>query len=231
MTTTLTVNVVEDAPTASPPIVLFMPGVRMENTALVARVSWPPATDPTSSIAGYEVQFSRTGGPWSVSTSLPSAKRDVVRGFLFDSAYRVRLRAVDSAGNCSPWVETPILIHPIDDRSAAVVRHGTWQRASSTSAWRSTVTGSSKAGATLTMAFTGHAVAIVGPTNPHRGKVKVFIDGVYIRTVNMRSVAWTSRHIVFTANFAKGGTHRIDFQAVGTGTYPLVRLDAFVVSK
>jgi hypothetical protein len=81
------------------------------------------------------------------------------------------------------------------------------------------------------MTFTGRGIAVVGPKNPHRGKAKVYIDGAFYGTINMRSTAWTSRQVAFTWAFAAGGTHRITLRVVGGGTYPLFRLDAFVVSR
>jgi hypothetical protein len=151
----------------------------------------------------------------------------------FDIPYRFRVRAQDAAGIWSPWVEgaAPTRIHPVDDRSRAIARSGYWLRRASASAWRTTVTGSRRAGATLAMTFTGHGIAVVGPKNPQRGKARIYIDGVYIQTINMRSAAWTSRQVAFTRYFPKGGTHKISVRVVGTGTYPLFRLDAFVVSR
>jgi hypothetical protein len=81
------------------------------------------------------------------------------------------------------------------------------------------------------MTFTGHAVAIVGPKNPQRGRARVYIDGVYITTINMRSASWTSRQVAFTRSFATAGRHTISVRVVGTGTYPQFRLDAFVVAR
>ena len=70
------------------------------------------------------------------------------------------------------------------------------------------------------------------PRTPHRGKVKVYIDGVYdahdqpqdgdVEQSPGRLARWY---------FPSGGTHTITLKVVGTGTYPLVRLDAFVVSR
>ncbi len=81
------------------------------------------------------------------------------------------------------------------------------------------------------MTFTGHGIAVVAPRSPHRGSAKVYIDGVYIRTIFLWSRTTTGRQAVFTRWFAGGGSHRITLRVVGSGTHPLFRLDAFVVSK
>jgi hypothetical protein len=232
-TTTVSVEVVQDVPTAGAPTASLLSGVKMGQTALTVRVAWPAATDPTSAIAGYEVEASENGGPWMSTVARSAAQRDAAYTVKFDIPYQFRVRARDQAGNWSPWVVStaPTRIHPVDDRSLSITRSGYWLRRASATAWRTTVTGSSRAGATLTMTFTGRGIAVVGPKNPHRGKAKVYIDGAFYGTINMRSTAWTSRQVAFTWAFAAGGTHRITLRVVGGGTYPLFRLDAFVVSR
>ena len=74
-------------------------------------------------------------------------------------------------------------------------------------------------------------MAIVTPRSPHLGKFKVYIDGVYKATVNLKAASFVGRQVVWAWYSAGGGTHTITMKVVGTGTYPLVRLDAFVVSR
>jgi subtilisin len=232
-TTTVTVNVVEDDPTASPPVAGLIPGIKMGLTTSQVRVGWPPATDPTSVIAGYQVQSSKNGGSWTSTVSRTASQRDAPFTVAFAALYSFRVRAIDAGGHWSPWAQAvnPTVIYPVDDRNSSVVRHGTWSRRASATAWRTTLSCSRTAGASLAMTFTGRGVAVVGPTNPQRGKARVYLDGVYVTTVDMKSAAWTSRHVVFARSFSTGGTHVITLRAVGTGTYPLFCLDAFVVLR
>ena len=102
---------------------------------------------------------------------------------------------------------------------------------SNSGAYRSTLSGSAGAGAKISLRFTGHGVAIVTPRSPHLGKFKVYIDGVYKVTVNQRKASYISRQVVWAWYSPAGGTHTITTKVLGTGTYPLVRLDAFVVSR
>ena len=143
------------------------------------------------------------------------------------------MRAVDAAGHWSPWVEAvgTSRIHPFDDRSPSVTRSPSWRATSSTGAYQATLSGSSKAGAKVNLNFTGHAVALVTPRTPHLGKVRVYIDGVYSRTVSLKTATSSSRQVVCAWYFPSGGAHTITLRVVGTGTYPLVRLDAIVVSR
>jgi subtilisin family serine protease len=232
-TATLSVEVVQDLPTAQPPSTVLMSGIKMGVTSLVVRVVWPVATDPSSPIAGYQVQRSLDGVTWASTVTRSAAQHEAAYALKFDTTYRFRVRARDTGDNWSLWVESAATarIHPVDDRSSSVIRRGTWLRQSSSAAWHRTLTTSRKPGASLRMTFTGHSVAVVGPRSLHQGRVRVYIDGVYTRTINMRTRSSTSRVVVFARYFPAGGRHTIALVAVGTGRNPTFRLDAFVVSR
>ncbi len=232
-TTTVTVQVVEDDPTAQPPTASLRMGSKMMLNAVWADIAWPAASDPSSGIGGYELQTSYNGGPWGPSVQLGATQTSTIAVAGFGATYRFRVRAVDAAGHWSPWVEgaQAFVARVFDDRSAAIGRSAGWARASVGSAYRSTETGSSRAGASLTMAFTGHGVGVVAPRGTKRGSAKVYIDGVYIRTIFLWSSTTASRQFVFTRSFPGGGSHRITLRVVGGGRHPLFRLDAFVVSN
>ena len=231
--TTLTVNVVEDPPTAKPPITSLVSGVAMSTTSAVVRVGWPAATDPHSAIAGYQVQVSRDGGAWGGTVSGTASQREATYTLAYDLTYRFRVRAIDAAGNWSPWVEavSTSRVHPFDDRSSRLYHTGTWSPASSASAYVTTLSGAKAGGAKIGLVFTGHSVSIVNPMSAHLGKAKVWVDGVYAVTLNLKKTTAASRRVLYARYFPAGGTHRISISVVGGLTYPLVRLDAFVVSR
>jgi subtilisin len=233
VTTTVTVKIVEDNPTAVAPVTSLINGVWMGRTDLRLNVSWPQATDPSSAIAGYEVESSRNGGPWTSTIARTASQLAAAYTVNFDTDYRFRVRAVDSAGHWSPWAQSvqSSRIRVLDDRSGAVRRYGSWRPASIPSAWNGTVTGSGRAGSTLSMTFTGHDIAVVGPKNPRLGWAKIYLDGHYITTISMWRAVGASRQVAFTHHFAAGGTHTIWFRVYGTSGRPLVQLDAFVIGR
>ena len=63
----LPVTVVSDDPTATIPYGAIQVGVATGHSWANVRVLWPAATDPTSPIAGYELQRSQDGGPWGAT--------------------------------------------------------------------------------------------------------------------------------------------------------------------
>jgi len=68
---------------------------------------WTAATDPAPScgLDHYEVQVSTNGGDWSGSANVGLALTYSVAG-VDGSNYKVRVRAVDSAGNNGDWTES-----------------------------------------------------------------------------------------------------------------------------
>ena len=179
ITLNLPIRVVQDLPTAQSPVTSLISGETLGRTTLKVRVSWPAATDPSSAIAGYEVQRSTNGGAWHSTISTPVGAPWPTYTLDLDTVYKFRVRAVDAAGNWSPWVEAvgTSRIHAFDDRSSSVTKSPSWRPSSSAGAYLSTLSGSRSAGARINLNFTGHAVALVTPRTPHLGKVKVYIDG------------------------------------------------------
>jgi hypothetical protein len=233
-TATVTVQVVEDDPTAAAPTTSLIDGVWMGRSDLRVRVSWPKATDPSSAIAGYEVQSSRNGGAWTSTIPRTAAQLEAAYTVNYETDYRFRVRAVDAAGHWSPWVQSANTsrIHVVDDRSSAVIRHGSWQRGTNPTAWNETLTGARRTGTTLSMTFTGHSIAVVAPKNSRLGWAKVYIDGRYIKTISLWSATGKSRQVAFTYSFPKGGTHTIWVRAAGApAARPLVQFDAFVIGR
>jgi hypothetical protein len=233
VSTNVSVNVVVDLPTAKAPTLTFIQGTRIGTTNTPVRISWPAATDPSSAIAGYEVSSSQSGGAWSPAIARGATQLDATYTLSFSTSYRFRVRAVDAAGNWSPWVLGTVLhwLTPVDDRSSSIARTGPWSGISRAGAYRSTLLGSTQGGARLSFTFTGHAVALVAPRSLAHGRAKIYIDGVYITTINMHTKTSTSRYVAFTRAFPGGGRHRIQVVVVGTVPARPFRLDAFVVSK
>jgi hypothetical protein len=99
----------------------------------------------------------------------------------------------------------------------------------SSTAFKHTLLGASRASRKLTLTFTGHSIGLVAPRSLYRGKAFVYIDGVLAATISLKSSTSTTRRFVFSRFFIDGGTHTIRVIPTGTGAYPLIRVDAFVV--
>ncbi len=224
------VDVIEDLPTAEPPMASVANGWRLGIANIRVRVRWPAATDPSSAIAGYEIQMSRNGGAWG--STIARGASQLQADYILDDGvpYAFQVRAQDAAGNWSPWATAGTRIVRVNDRSASIVYRGTWTRRNAASATSGTLTGSSRAGASAKLTFSGQAIAVVAPRSRYRGSADIYIDGLLIKRITTRSLTSVTRQVVFERSVTPG-THTIELRVVGSGTYPLVQLDAFVVVK
>jgi subtilisin family serine protease len=236
--TTLTVNVAADVPTASAPTASVLRSSILGRTStgvttVSLRATWAAATDPSDPIARYEVQRSVNGGAfgWTVATS-GSARWVSYSGLSFGAQHRFRIRAQDTDGSWSAWATSgPTTPLAISDRSSLVTYSRYWWRYDSPASTGGGITSSRLAGATATHRFTGRAIAIVAPTNVSRGRMSVYIDGVYKATVDLYSSTTTYRKVVYSASWATSKTRTIELRVAGTSGRPTVSLDGFVVLR
>jgi hypothetical protein len=154
------------------------------------------------------------------------------RTISYEVPYRFRVRAVDAAGNWSPWATGPVvLMHAVDDRNSSIVRHGSWAPLGSDGSWRRTLTSSSTYGNSVSLTFSGRAITLVAAKDPRRGSAQILIDGKAAGTVSLKAGSWHGQIVSYTYEFATAGTHTITVKVNGTGTYRDVLVDAFVISR
>ncbi len=222
------VVVENDLPTAKA-VVVTMAGGKTGPGSAPAVISWDAATDKTSAIAGYEVQFRRNGNAWYAVRAASGKVHSFARSLAFNVTYEARIRARDAAGNWSPWAASaPFRAALVDDRSTTVKYTASWVKTSSSAAILDTLHRSTKLHAKLSHTFTGGAISAVAPLGPGRAKVRVYIDGVYQKTVDLRRAATHNRRVIFTKAFASSGKHKITLEIVSAGR---VQLDGFIVLK
>jgi len=107
---------------------------------------------------------------------------------------------------------------------------GTWRTARYGGYAGDKVRYATASGASATLAFTGSAVSWYGPQGPTRGKAQVFVDGRYVRTVDLHRSAFHARARVFRMHFATAAAHTVTIRVLG-GSHPMVAIDEFVVAR
>jgi len=116
-----------------------------------------------------------------------------------------------------------------NERSKAIDYSGTWRRARHDGYGGDAVAYATSRGASATFSFTGRAVAWNGPRGKTRGQAKVYIDGRYIKTVNLYRTAFDARARLFRFAWSKPGKHTIKIVVAGTAGHPMVAVDDFTV--
>lgn len=201
-------------------------------------VSWS-ATDPDGSgIARYELQRSQDGGAYS-NVALPGPRIRSLRSFLLPAhAYQVRVRAVDAAGNLSPWkAGRTFTLSAVQDTSAAVSYSAGWTRATGAGFYGKNVTFSATVGrtATFTMPRGTRTVAWVSTRGPNRGRAEARIDGALAGTVDLFSSTQQARTIAFSkSGLNPAATHTLQVRVIAknpSSTGNRVDVDAFTTMR
>jgi hypothetical protein len=112
-----------------------------------------------------------------------------------------------------------------------VTYSGTWHTATYASFSGGTVRYSGVAGASVKLSFSGRSIAVVSTLAANRGAVKVYIDGVFVTTVDTFAASTTYRRVIWSRTFSSYSSHTIKLVVVGTAGRPRFDLDAFLVLK
>jgi hypothetical protein len=69
------------------------------------------------------------------------------------------------------------------------------------------------------------------PESRTRGRAKVYVDGVLVKTIDTYRSAFAARRVMFTRTWASTGTHTIRLVVLGTSGRPRVDFDALVIIR
>jgi len=137
----------------------------------------------------------------------------------------------DGGGKTTNPKPKPAARSTVSERSAAIDYSGSWRRARHGGYGGGAVAYSTSKGASATLTFTGRAVAWNGPTGPTRGQAKVYIDGNYVKSVNLYRRSFDARSQLFRTAWKSSATHTLTIVVVGTKGHSMVAIDDFVISK
>ena len=214
-------------PVVVPPTATFKAGSRLGTSTASMRIGWP-ATDE-SGIASYRVQRQINGGSWSTVSLAKVTSSAVNQSLTIGTKYRYRVQATDKKGNVSAWTYgrafQPVLIQ---QNSTLLKYHGRWTTAALSGASGGTLRYATSAGAWVSYKFSGGGVAWVAYTGPGRGFASVYLDGVLVKTVNLRSAKVSTKAITYSVGWATHGIHTLQVVVAGTAGRPRVDTDAFL---
>ena len=226
-TATVTLVLVDPAPpVVTAPVYRLVYPAKLGPTIPV-QIVWS-AVDPDG-ISAYGVQRQVAGAP-SLDLVLPSATSTSINDSVpFGTTFGYAARATDGAGNVSEW--TPGLSSAVvltEQASSSIVYSGTWTTLKTTKASGGSLRYATRSGASATYGFTGSGAAWVAYRGPNRGSAKIYVDGVYKRTVSLYAPTYTAKQIVYAFNWGTNGPHKIKIVVLGTVGHPLIDVDAFI---
>ncbi|MEH0842029.1 peptidoglycan recognition protein [Micromonospora sp. CPCC 205711] len=191
----------------------------VNTTGVPVTLSWQPADNvalrTVSLTAPSPLTFATTTRSWSVT-----AKPGVATTW--------SMRAVDWAGNAGTAAtsRTPVLV-----ADASATRAGTWSTTSSSSYLGGSALTSTAKNASLKWTFTGRSVSFIASRTSTSGQVYLYVDGVKVGTVDLRSGTTAHRQAVWTRSWSTAGTHSVSVVVVGTSGRPRVTTDGIAVVK
>ena len=180
----------------------------------------------------YEVQIASpplggaaSGPPAFSAFSSGEANSKVVKAKP-GSVYYLRARYIDNYSNPTAWGPVAAVAVPYDDR--AFKTSGAWTALTGQKGrFARTLRQATGAGAALTGTVHGSTLALIVDSCPLCGKVKIFVDGKLVATVDTYARKATALRQVWSARFASGA-HKIKLVAAGSKKRPTTRIDAFV---
>ena len=140
-------------------------------------------------------------------------------------------RVMEAFGGPDRGVEAGAQLHRYSERSSTIDYSGLWRPASYGGYAGGAVRYASSSGATATITFTGSHIAWYGPVGPTRGKARVSIDGVAVKTVDLKRGSFDPTTLLYSASWAAAGRHTLEIEVIGTPGHRLVAIDELVVTE
>lgn len=229
--TSISVVIDRTAPTTSTPLAGLRTALTYNGSPLAGVVTWTGADTGGAGVASYDVARSIDGGSFSVvATGLTSPALNVA--LASGHTYRFEVRARDKASNVGGWKAGSTTSTLVRQDNSGYVHYGTgWHLASSTSYSGGYVHYATTAGASASFTFTGRAIAFVMTRAANRGRAWLYLDGVYVGSLDLYSATTAYRQVVWSRTWSSAAGHTLRLVVVGTAGRPRVDLDAFLVLR
>ncbi len=114
------------------------------------------------------------------------------------------------------------------ESSSAVRYRGTWSTVTNAVHKGGQAVQSSVRGSSASLTFTGTGFTWIGSRGPTRGQAKIYLDGRYVRTVNLYASQFGPSTSLYTAWFSNERSRTFKIVVVGTAGHPTVLIDALV---
>ena len=216
-------------PRATAPVAAMRTSAALSGTAIPVRLTFS-GHDETL-LDHFDVAVSRDGGTtWGPSTAVAASPYNTT--VATSGTSRFRIRALDGAGNPSAWMVGATLAPRLVQQTATGTSYsGAWTLGVSASFSGGSAKYGTRAGASMTYRTTARTIALVTTRGPKRGKVKVYVNGVYTATVDLYRATTQYRAVVWSKSWATSDTRTIKLVVVGTAGRPRVDIDGFAVLR
>ncbi|WP_370265411.1 N-acetylmuramoyl-L-alanine amidase [Streptomyces sp. V4I8] len=219
--TTAALNVVAEttAPTFTTTPKLSLRTGTVNTTAVPVTLGWKAADDKALREVKLVSPTAATFGPATTASN-----RTANSG----TAATWSMRAYDYAGNyrTASASYTPVIL-----QETSAVKSGSWTTRSSTSYLGGKSYSSGTKGASLSWTFTGRSASWVVSRASSSGQAYVYVDGVKVSTVDLKSATTLYRQAIWTKTWSSSAKHTVKIVVVATSGRPTITTDGLVYLK
>ncbi|WP_329432723.1 peptidoglycan recognition protein [Streptomyces sp. NBC_01280] len=220
-TTTPALNVVAEttAPTFTTAPKLSLRTGTVNTGAVPVTLGWKATDNTVLKSVSLLTPTTATFGPTTASSSRTAAS---------GTASTWSMKAYDYAGNTrtSSASFTPMIL-----QETSATKSGTWTSRSSTSYLGGKSYSSGSKAASLTWTFTGRSASWVASRASSSGQAYVYVDGVKVSTVDLKSSSTLYRQAIWTKSWSSSAKHTVKIVVVGTSGRPTITTDGLVYIK
>jgi beta-N-acetylhexosaminidase len=197
------------------------------STTAPVKTTWS-ASDPCA-ISRFQLERGVNDGALTLQALSSATATSITQRLTIGSTYDYLVMATDGAGNSSSWTDGASFEPFVRQSTTGYVTYsGGWSTVHAARFSGGSTRYATAAGAWASYSFTGASIGWVAAVGPGRGSARVYLDGVYRKTVSLHAANAALRRIVYVANWKTQGAHTIRIVVVGTAGHPRVDLDAFV---
>jgi hypothetical protein len=221
------------APTATAPVQTFPLNWQLGTSVAPVTLTWSGSDSGGSGLARYELWQFTDGSTVASQIQLPSAlTTSVTRSLDPGHNYRFVVGAVDGAGNRSAWAYGPTFTLSVyQESSTSIAYTGSWIRVAWSSGYGGYESYATAAGASAKFSFTGRNVALTSPMFSTAGRAKIYVDGTYLKTIDLYASSLVARVVVLPLSWSSSASHTLTVTVEGTSGRPRVDVDAFLVAR
>jgi hypothetical protein len=229
-----TINLVVERDEVAPIATLTSESIVAPQTLTTAgvtvRTTWA-GSDEGSGIVRFDLRERRSTGAWKTVLTTSGSVLTRSARLPISTVLRHRIRSTDAVGNAGAWTDGPAFtISTWSEKSALLTYKKTWKTQVTSSARGGRLRYATAANASVTLRVTASSVAWLSTVGPKRGKAKVYLDGVLVKTVDCYAKTITTKRIVFATDLTPG-PHELRIVVAGTSGRPRVDVDGFVVIR
>ncbi len=202
-------------------------GTTLGAAAVWMRLSWDAAADDLA-INSYRVRYRRVGTTSWTTLAGDTRALDLAGKLKLGTTYEIQVTVRDAGGNTT---SAALTLRAVRRQETRAEYHGSWRRTVWSSASGGHTRYATRAGSWASFSFTGRSAALVMPKGRSMGKAKIYVDGVYARTINLHASSTHARRIVFSWTWSRWGAHTIRIVALGTARHPRIDVDALVIGR